>query len=49
MNSSLVKEMVVGVVIATTGGMMAGYRSFIAPTVPSHAEVLNVVAATETV
>ena len=49
MNSSLVKGIVIGVVIATTGGVMAGYRTFIAPEVPTHAEVLNVVAATETV
>ena len=49
MNSSLVKGIVISVVIATTGGVMAGYRSFIAPTVSTHAEVLNVVAATEMV
>ncbi len=49
MNSTLVKGIVIGVVIATTGGVMAGYRTFIAPEVPTHAKVLNVVAATETV
>lgn len=49
MNSSLVKGIVIGVVIATTGGVMAGYRSFIAPAVPTHAEVLDVVAAIEKV
>jgi len=47
MNSSLMKGIVIGAVITTTGGVMAGYHSFMTPAVPTHAEVLNVVAATE--
>lgn len=49
MNMSLVKGVVVGVVIATAGGVVAGYSGLIGESEPSHAEVLNVVAATETV
>ncbi len=49
MNGNMVKGIVIGVVIATAGGVMAGYRVFVAPEVPTHAQVLNVVAATETV
>jgi len=49
MNSSLVKGIAIGVVVATTGGAIAGYRTFVAPAVPTHAQVLNVVAVTETV
>ncbi len=49
MNTSLVKGIAIGVVIATTGGAIAGYRTFVASEVPTHAQVLNVVPVTETV
>lgn len=47
MNGNMVKGIVIGAVIATAGGVVAGYQAFVAP--PTHAQVLNVVAATETV
>ncbi|MFU8817620.1 MAG: glycine zipper 2TM domain-containing protein [Pseudomonadales bacterium] len=51
MNSSMVKGLVVGAVIATAGGAIAGYNMVGGSTVayPTHAEVLNVVAATQLV
>jgi uncharacterized protein YcfJ len=56
MNSSMLKGLAAGAVLATAGGAIAGYNmvggSLISSTavapVPTHAEVLNVVAATET-
>jgi len=49
MNSSLVKGIVIGAVIATTGGAIAGYNAFTAASAPTHAEVLSAVAVKETV
>lgn len=51
MNSSMIKGLVVGAVLATAGGAIAGYNMIGGPAVmmPTHAEVLNVVAATQTI
>lgn len=46
MNSSLIKGITIGAIIATTDGAFAGYRVFAAPT---HADVLSVERVVETV
>jgi uncharacterized protein YcfJ len=55
MNSSMLKGLAIGAVLATAGGAIAGYNmvggnltSSAVTAVPTHADVLNVVAATET-
>ncbi|MBX3707187.1 MAG: glycine zipper 2TM domain-containing protein [Pseudomonadales bacterium] len=52
MDKSMIKGLVIGAVIATAGGAVAGYNMIgggFAPPPPTHAEVLNVVPATRTV
>ncbi|PKM05167.1 MAG: hypothetical protein CVV16_01700 [Gammaproteobacteria bacterium HGW-Gammaproteobacteria-6] len=48
MNKSMLSGIVIGAVVATAGGAIAGYNAF-ADKTPSHAEVVNVVELTETI
>jgi len=48
MNSSMVKGLALGAVIATAGGALAGYN-MVSRSTPTHAEVLNVAAVTEVI
>jgi uncharacterized protein YcfJ len=51
MNSSMVKGLAIGAVIATAGGAIAGYNMVGSPvwTPPTHAEVLSATAVTEVI
>lgn len=49
MNTSLIKGITIGIVVATAGGAIAGYQAFSTPAVPTHADVVRVVPVMETV
>lgn len=47
MNKSMLSGIVIGAVVATAGGAIAGYTAMSSPKAPTHAEVINVKEITQ--